>query len=195
MSSKQPHRAGRTAQAMLLAGVAISTGLVGCSQTVDLAAHATKLSAAQDSDVLAPPSERVYEVTDIDVTSPPVAAGLTLPETITPTGYFVVGDGVITDAWFETSFGNRLGDQASASFKLTEPTVLRRIQSEDGSLTAVGTLTYGGVDRPDTTVQFSVVSLDDEGAEVDVLVNAPATVLSAGEDEAAIAARITFDVQ
>lgn len=195
MSRRQLHRVGRTTRVMLMAGVAISAGLVGCSQTADLAAQATKLSAAQDSDVLAPPSERVYEVTDIDVSATDGAPSLTLPETITPTGYFVVGDGVITDAWFETSFGGSPDKQAAASFRLTEPTVLRRIQNDDGSLTAVGTLTYGGVDRPDTPVQFSIVSIDDTSAEVDVLVSPPASVLTTGGVEPAIAARITFDAQ
>lgn len=194
MSLTKPHRAGRRTQAIVLAGVAISTGLVGCSQATDLTAHASSLSAAQGSDILAPPSERVYEVTDIDVSAADGATSLTLPDTITPTGYFVVGDGVITDAWFETSFGSSPDDQSAASFRLTEPTVLRRIQSDDGSLTAVGTLTYGGVDRPDTPVQFSIVSLDDTSAEVDVLVSPPASVLTSG-DEPAIAARITFDAQ
>lgn len=180
---------------MLMAGVAISAGLVGCAQTTDQAAQATRLSASQGSDVLAPPSERVYAVTDVDVAAPEGAANLTLPDTITPTGYFVVGDGVITDAWFETSFGSSPDSQATAAFQLTEPTVLRRIQNDDGSLTAVGTMTYGGVDRPNTPIQFSVVSLDDTSAEVDVVINPPASLLMAGGGEPSVAARITFAAQ
>src|SRR5699024_2408038 len=113
----------------------------GCTQTLDTTAHATKLSAARDSDVLAPTSERVYEATGVAVSSSHTSPDLTLPAAIEPSGYFVVGDGVITDAWLETSFGDTHGEYATASFQLTEPTVLRRSQSEDRSLTAVGTLT------------------------------------------------------
>lgn len=195
MSHIQPYRVGRATQAMLLAGVALSGSLVGCAHASDLAAHATRLSAAQDSDVLAPPSERVYSVSDLELSPSQMLAGVTLPESITPSGYFIVGDGIITDAWFEASFGDPGSDHASASFRLTEPTVLRRIHGPDSSITAVGTLTFGGVNRPDTSVQFSVVSLDKDSAELLVLVTPPANVLEVGGNNAEIAARISFDVQ
>ncbi|MHA3722800.1 hypothetical protein ACXR2T_02875 [Leucobacter sp. HY1910] len=186
---------GHTMQTILLAGVALSCGLTGCTQAIDTSAHATRLSAAQDSDVLAPPSERIYEATDIEISSAQSSPSIALPAAISPSGYFVVGDGVITDAWFETRFGGELGDHATASFQLTEPTVLRRVQSKDGSLTAVGTLTYGGVERPDTSVQFNVISLDDEGAELAVTVQAPVSVLAIDNEHTEVAARITFDVR
>lgn len=193
MSLKRSHSVGRTTRAMLLAGVALSSGLSGCAQASDLAAHATKLSAAQDSDVLAPPTQQRYEVAAIDVSPAQPLQGATLPASITPSGYFVVGDGVITDARFEASFGDAQGELATASFQLTEPTVLRRIIGDDGSLTAVGTLSVGGVDRPGTSVQFSMISLDEQGAELLVLVRAPASVLEVGNNGAELEARISFN--
>lgn len=195
MAAKQPQRVGRTTGAMLLAGVAVSGGLTGCSHAADITAHATKLSTAQGSDVFAPATERVYQLSDIDLAPKQSLAGITLPETFTPNGYFVVGDGIITDAWFTADFGDTDGDQASAAFKLTEPTLLRRNQGADSSVNAVGILTFGGIERPDTSVQFSVVSIDDKSAEVLVFVHSPADVLEISTEDNEIAATITFDAK
>lgn len=191
----QQHRVGRPTKVILVAGVALTCGLAGCSQAATPPAQGTKLSAAQGSDVVAPPSERIYEVTNIELSAAEPALGLTLPESVTPTGYFIVGDGVITDARFVAEFGGDDSQQATASFELTAPTVLRRVQSDDASLTAVGTVTLGGVERPNTDVEFSVLSLDDRGAELEVLMNTPASLLEAHNTGTTVVARLTFDVQ
>ncbi|MBP1327388.1 hypothetical protein JOF28_002620 [Leucobacter exalbidus] len=137
--------------------------------------------------------DQIYEISGIEVTSEVAPLGITIPDNISPSGYFIVGDGVITDAWLTTDFGEARGEQAAASFKLTQPTVLRPIIDDDSTVTAVGTLTYGGVERPDTEVQISVVSLDDAGAELNVIVNSPAGLLEIGGDSASVTARLVFE--
>lgn len=195
MGLAQRHPIGRPALALIAAGAALAGSLVGCSQVTPPAAQNARLSAAQGSDVVAPPSERVYEVTGVEMSSDLAMPGLTLPDTVTPSGYFVVGDGVITDARFEATFGSTDGAQATASFELTQPTVLRRVHSDEASLTAVGTVTVGDVVRPNSDVEFSVVSLDDESAEVEVQLNTPARFSDMQDSATAVVVRLAFDAQ
>lgn len=195
MSVKQRHRTGNTAQVMLVTGVVISYGLTGCTQTPDLAfaAHTSMLSATQDSDVLAGTIAHRYELSKLEVSPEEHFTGLALPDAVNPSGYFVAGDGVITEAWLEANLGEALGE---ASFKLTEPIVLRPSYGErhdDGSVAAVGTLSFGGVDRPGTVLQFSVASFNDEHAELDVLVTPPTDLLAVANDMATVTARLSFN--
>lgn len=195
MRLTQRHAFGRPALALITAGVALAGTLVGCSQFAAPAEQNARLSAAQGSDVVAPPSERVYEVTDVEMSSTQLMPGITLPDTITPTGFFVVGDGVITDAQFAATFGSATGAQTTATFELTQPTVLRRVHSNEDSLSAVGTVKVGDVEHPNSDVEFSLVSLDDHGAEVEVLLSFPAHRLDLQDAGYSVVVRLTFDAK
>lgn len=195
MSVNLQHRTQLPVQLMVATGIVLTCGLTGCAEAPDTTPYAATINASRESDVLADSSDKRYELDGLSVSIMQPLQGVAVPAAIDPSGYFVVNDGVITEAWFETTFGESPGARASATFTLTEPTVLRPSYSDgdnEGSVTATGTLTVGGIAHPNTEAQFFVVSLDDDHAELDVLVTTPADLLALADDTATVTARLSF---
>ena len=150
------------------------------------------MSASSDSDVIAPPAQQRFTLEDIEVRPASFLPGVAMPTSVEQNGHFVIGDGVITEAHLEAAYGDEHNTSAHASFDLTQPVTLRRDLDDDSAFSASGTLTVNGVERKDTAVQFTVVTLDDTAATFDVLVDAPVALLAAANKDAGIAARIRF---
>lgn len=157
-------RASRTVTAAAIATVLLPLALSGCSAAAAAPSeHLAELRAARDSNLLALPTEQVYELSEFTITAPSALASLSdaAQSGFRYSGAIVLSDDIITDAEFD--FG--VTGLQSASFVLTEPTTLRRAENETGPAYAVGELTIGDHLPIPTMVKFTPTTL-----EVDELV-------------------------
>lgn len=179
-------RSTRTFGILATVSAALPLGLVGCASAPGVASDVTELHVSAESDVLALPTQRTYDVTEASLIEPRSAAafgdtldntlGDTLDGAIESTGYLVLSDGTITEAKFSVT----ASEHASATFVLTEPAVLARGDGTDGTVTAIGTLSFDGRERPNTGVKITPVALTEESAELDVRLELPDSPLAAG---------------
>ncbi|WP_427870981.1 hypothetical protein [Leucobacter luti] len=170
-------RSVRVIGAVATVSAVLPLGLMGCARAADVTSHAAELHASADSNLLASPAERVYEVTDTSLISPAADSGLgaMLTEQVASTGYMVLTEGVITQAQFNV----QIAELPAVSFELTQPAVLRRGGS-DGTVSAVGTLAFDGKQRPNTSVELTPTTIGDEVAEFDVRFSVPESRLAVG---------------
>ena len=178
MAVQQSGRSARAFGLVATVTAAIPLCLTACAPAAQLGVPASELSAAADSDLLATPTEHVYRVTDVQLVAPidTSALGANMGDRVTPSGTLVVADGVITEA--ELSVVYR--EWTEATFVLTEPTVLRREGSADGTVTATGTLSVNGIEQPGTGVRLTPGTMTADRAEFDVSFTVPDNLLIAG---------------
>lgn len=169
------HRTKLAFGAVVTASVAVS--LTACA-SAHLGSQAVQLHASADSDMLAMPTERAYEVSDVEFIEPHGAAALqtALGGTIDASGFFVLGDGMITDAELDVA----VSDVANATFVLTEPTMLRSELGDAGAVTATGVLTVDGVAQQHSKVSVVPVAFTEDDAEIDVSFPMPDNPIIAG---------------
>ena len=168
-------RSVRVIGAVATVSAVLPLGLLGCARPADVSSMAAELHASADSNLLASPAERVYEVTDTSLISPTADSelGAMITDQVTSSGYMVLSEGVITQAQFSVN----LADLPEVSFELTQPAVLRRGGS-DGMVSAVGTLAFDGKQRPNTSVELTPTIIGDEVAEFDVRFSVPESRLA-----------------
>ncbi|MBL3689142.1 hypothetical protein [Leucobacter chromiireducens] len=154
--------------------------LTGCAPAPKAAApQATELRASAESGFLARPAERQYEIAETTLTEPiALPLGGTVDGELESHGFLVLTDGVITQA----QFGLALAGFPEATFVLTEPTVLRPEGSPDGTVTAVGTLSVGGAERPGIRLKLTPTVLGSDSVEFDLNLAVPDNPFYAGED-------------
>lgn len=164
-------RSARTIGFVATVSAALPLCLVGCSAAPSASVQAAELRAAVDSDLLEVPATRVYEISGTRLLAPvgnPVLDSL-LEERVASAGYLVLNDGVITEARYEVSAEGL----PRAEFVLTEPTALRRANSEVGTVTVTGTLSVNGSVRNGTSVRLTPTALNEDAAEFDVTLSVP----------------------
>ncbi|PRI11533.1 hypothetical protein B4915_06835 [Leucobacter massiliensis] len=184
-------RSVRTIGVVATVSAALPLCLVGCAVTSDASHQAAELRAAVDSDVLELPETRTYDVVDTRLLAPLDSPALeALAGHLSSSGFMVLNDGVITEARYEVSAAG----MPSAGFELTEPLVLRRAESEIGTLTATGTLFVDGTPHPGTTLRLTPTSLSVDSAEFDVAMSLPDQPLlaSGGFPVDELSAHLTF---
>ena len=171
-------RSVRTIGILATFTAALPLGLVGCASASNAAHEVSDLHVSAESDVLELPTEQIYDVTDANLIAPRSAAafGTALDESITSTGHLVLSGGVITAAEFSVG----ASDLPAATFVLTEPAVLDRAEQSGGTVTAIGTLSFDGRERPNTGGEITPTFLTEEEAEFDVRLDIPDSPLAAG---------------
>lgn len=148
--------------------------LVGCAPSVEHDANAAELRAAPDSNLLAVPVDRTYDVTEINLIAPLGSSALheALGERISSTGTMVVRDGMIMSAELQVV----IDDMPEASYVQTKPTMLVRDDIEE-TVTSVGTLSVGGLAQPNTSVELKPTELGEDQAQFDVTFAIPDNLL------------------
>ncbi|MFT4231748.1 MAG: hypothetical protein QM606_03095 [Leucobacter sp.] len=179
MSRMQMSRSARTIGVMATVSAALPLCLTGCA-AASAGVQAAELSAAVDSDLLEVPAPRVYDVSSTRLLTPLDAPALQalVDGRIASSGHLVLSDGVITEAEYEVSASGL----PEARFVLTDPTVLRRHDSEVGTVTATGTLSVDSSVRAGTDVRIRPLALTEEGAEFEVTLSLPDNPLVDGEE-------------
>ena len=165
-------RAPRAFTAAAVVTVALPLCLTACATAEDLGNRAAELRAANDSDLLAVPVERVYEVSSFELTEPQALSSLgeVAGSQLRHSGYVVLSDDVITEA--ELSF--ELVGVQSASFTLTEPTVIRRAEGETDPVYVSGDLTVGDREPYPATVKLTPTVIDEDALEFSLDFELPA---------------------
>lgn len=164
-------RSARTIGFVATVSAALPLCLVGCAAVPSAGVQAAELRAAVDSDLLEVPATRIYDIADTRLLTPadnPVLQTL-LDDRVSSSGYIVLSDGVITEAQYEVSAEGL----PEAEFVLTEPTALRRANSEVGTVTVTGTLSVNGSVRNGTSVRLTPTALSKDAAEFDVTLSIP----------------------
>lgn len=170
----------RTLGVVATVSAALPLCLAGCAPASSASVQAAELRAAVDSDLLEMPAIRIYDVSDTQLLAPldnPVLH-TALEERMSSSGYIVLGDGVITEAQYEVAAEGL----SEALFILTEPTVLRRQNSDIGTVTATGTLSVNGAVRSDTSIRLTPTALSEDAVEFDVTLIVPDNPLIAGTE-------------
>ncbi|RGE24350.1 hypothetical protein D1J51_01020 [Leucobacter sp. wl10] len=173
-------RSVRTIGVVAIVSTALPLGFAGCNSTPSADVQAAELRAAVDSDLLEMPVVRVYDVSDTQLLSPvdsPTLRSL-IDDRVSTSGYIVLEDGVITEAQYEV----RAEGLPDAQFVLSEPTVLRRQDSEVDTVTATGSLSVDGSVRGTTNVRLTPTLLNEDTAEFDVTMSVPDNPLIAGTE-------------
>jgi len=180
VTAVQVSRSARAIGFIATVSAALPLCLAGCAPAPSTSVQAAELRAAVDSDLLEMPTTRTYDISDTQLLTPvdnPALQAL-LDGRVTSSGYIVLNDGVITEARYEVS-AEGLPD---AEFVLTEPTALRRANSEVGTVTVTGTLSVNGAVRTGTTVRLTPTVLSKDAAEFDVTLSIPDNPLVAGAE-------------
>ncbi len=182
MTAHLMSRSARTLGVVATVTAAIPLCLSGCAPASEATVAAAELRASAESDLLETPTEHVYEVSEIELRAPlgVSAFGSNAGDRVTPSGFIVVNDGVITEAELNVV----VTEWADASFVLTEPTVLRREDSENGTVYATGTLAVNGIEQPHTSVKLTPGPMSAEAAEFDVSFEVPDNLLIADQEVA-----------
>lgn len=177
MSSIHATRASRFAIRVITV-VTLPLCLVSCTGTQVAKAPSAELRAATGSDLLTVPPEELYEVTDVQILAPAdtTPLGKTIENQAEPEGYMVMQDGVITQAELSVS----VTGLPTASFVLTEPTVLYREGHEMSVVYATGTLAIEGIEQRSTQLKLTPGKISEKTAEFDVSFAAPSALLIAG---------------
>lgn len=165
------NRSPRTFAATVLAAVLVPFSLSGCATSSETAGPAAQLQAAQDSNLLAVPSEQVYELSEFTITAPTALARLSKVShaQLDYSGTLVISDDIITDAEFDFA----VTGLQDASFVLTEPTTLRRAEDDTGPAYAVGELTVGDQLPMPTTVKFTPTTYSEDELAFDIHIDVP----------------------
>lgn len=153
--------------------------LVSCASAGISGPPAAELRAATGSDLLDVQTEHVYHVSEVQLLAPidTTELGANVQDQVTPSGYMIMQDGVITAA----ELGVSVAGITEATFVLTEPTVLRREGRDEGVVYATGTLSVNGLEQHGTSVRLLPSVLTDRAAEFDVTFAIPGNLLMAGD--------------
>ncbi|UOQ61299.1 hypothetical protein MUN76_04825 [Leucobacter rhizosphaerae] len=153
--------------------------LVSCASPGISGPPAAELRAATGSDLLDVQTEQVYHVSEVQLLAPidTTELGADVQDQVTPSGYMIMQDGVITAA----ELGVSVAGITEATFVLTEPTVLRREGRDEGVVYATGTLSVNGLEQHGTSVRLLPSVLTDRAAEFDVTFAIPGNLLMAGD--------------
>lgn len=172
-------RTARTMSVFATVSVTLPLCLVSCASAGISGPPAAELRAASGSDLLDVQAEQVYQVSDVQLLAPIDTSelGADVQGQVTPSGFMVVHDGVITAA----ELGVTVAGLTEASFVLTEPTVLRREGRDEGVLYAIGTLSVNGIEQHGTSVKLVPSVISDRAAEFDVTFAIPSNLLVAGD--------------
>ncbi|MFA5607421.1 MAG: hypothetical protein WDA07_09560 [Leucobacter sp.] len=167
-------RVRRVISAAALVTIAVPLCTTGCGSVAELGTRAAELRAANDSDLLEMPTERLYQLATFEITAPEElgSIGRVAESQLRFDGFILITDDLITAAEFE--FG--LVDWQQVRFTLTEPAVLRRAEGEvmlGNPLHAVGRLTVGEGAPQHTTVTIAPVIVDDEHVELEAAFSLP----------------------
>ena len=154
--------------------------LTGCAAAPEESTPlAAELRASADSDFLALPAEREYEVAETTLTEPiALPFGGTIDGALDSNGFLVLTDGVITKA----RIGLSLANLPEAVFVLTEPAVLRPEETPYGTVTAVGTLSVNGAERPGIRLALTPTQLGADSVEFDLALSIPDNPFLVGEN-------------
>lgn len=176
----QVRRSARTIGFVATVSAALPLCFAGCAAVPSASLQAAELRAGVDSDLLEMPATRIYDISDTQLLSPidnPALETL-LGDRVSSSGYIVINDGVITEARYEVT-AEGLPD---AEFVLTEPTALRRANSEVGTVTVTGTLSVNGTVRNGTSVRLTPTALSENAVEFDVAMSVPDNPLIASAE-------------
>lgn len=174
----------RTVGAVAVVTAAIPLVLSGCASPHTVGMVSAELQAGADSDLLEAALPRDYAVASAEVTAATasgtlnVAVGEAIADRLTTSGSMTVEGALITDARFTL----RVDALPEAVFELSEPVVLRPQDSENRTVTAIGTLAVAGVVHSDLPVRLTPTRIDDTGAEVDAELEVPDSPLVAGAE-------------
>lgn len=172
-------RTARTMSVFATVSVTLPLCLVSCASAGISGPPAAELRAATGSDLLDVQTEQVYRVSQVQLLAPIDTSelGANVQGKVTPSGFMVVNDGVITAA----ELGVTVIGLTEASFVLTEPTVLRREGRDEGVLYAIGTLSVNGIEQHGTSVKLVPSVISDRAAEFDVTFAIPSNLLVSGD--------------
>lgn len=179
MSRTHATRTARNFSVFATVTVTLPFCLVSCATAGISGPPAAELRAATGSDLLDVQAEQIYHVSEVQLLAPIDTSelGSNVQDQVTPSGFMVVHDGVITEA----ELGVSVAGLTEASFVLTEPTVLRREGRDDGVVYATGTLSVNGIEQHGMSVRLLPSLISDRAAEFDVTFAIPSNLLIAGE--------------
>ena len=179
MSRSHATRTARNISVFATVSVTLPLCLVSCAAAGISGPPAAELRAATGSDLLDVQTEQIYHVSEVQLLAPidTSALGANVQDQVTPSGYMVVHDGVITEA----ELGVAVIGITEASFVLTEPTVLRREGRDEGVVYATGTLTVNETEQHGTSVKLLPSLISEKAAEFDVTFAIPSNLLVAGD--------------
>lgn len=175
MSRMYATRTARSFGVFATVSITLPLCLVACSTTSEPGTPAAELRADSNSDLLSVQPERLYRVSEVEILSPvdDSALGEEVQDQVSPSGFMVVHDGVITRAEFSVS----VAGLSEASFVLTEPTILRREGRSEGVISAIGTFSVNGFQQRGTTITFTPSVMTDRAAEFDLTFKVPSNLL------------------
>ncbi|WP_336991192.1 hypothetical protein [Leucobacter sp. VD1] len=192
MTAVSSRRSVRTFRAVATVSAALPLCLTACAPVSSVAHQVAELRAATGSDLLEVSTEQVYDAVETHLLTDAGGGRLSalIGDSLSTSGYIVLFDGVITEAKLRM----HAAGLPDAAFELTEPTALRRDMSENATVSAVGTLSAGGVVRPHTTLRVTPTALTEDTVEFDVRLSVPDNPLFAQDSAFAdeLAAHVVF---
>lgn len=159
-------RVARVSIAVITVSVFLPLTLSSCASAAPSEPLTAELHTAHDSDLLSVATDKVFEVSKFEFTGPnelAKQAGV-VSSSIDLTGFMVLNDGLITAA----EFGIPLAEAEQVSYVLTEPTAIRRSESENGPVYAVGEMTVGSFGPHAATMKLTPSFLSEGSVSFDV---------------------------
>ncbi|QIM16153.1 hypothetical protein G7067_06520 [Leucobacter insecticola] len=176
MSRIHATRTARSFGVFATLSIALPFCISSCSAISDAETPAVELRADSSSDLLAVQPDQFYQVSEVEILSPVHTnqLGDDVETQVSPSGFMVMHDGVITQAELSIS----VAGLPEASFVLTEPVILRRETRTEGVVTAVGTFSVDGFQQRGATITLASSVITDRAAEFDITFKVPSSLLS-----------------